>query len=499
MAAGQWRKPEDISRTKDTLKYYTDLAKLAEKGKVSAIFFADWYAGFEIYGGSMDAMLQAGHQVAHLDPLPIAAAMAAVTESLSIAVTMSTSYVNPYVLARHYSTLDHLTGGRVAWNIVTSWAKSAANALGYEDVVPHDERYALADEYMDVVYKLWESSWAPDSAVWDMEKGIAYDPSKVKKIEHKGKYFNVSGRNQVHPSPQRTPVLFQAGASKTGTAFAAKHAEAVFLNTSTLSQAKQVIANARAIAKEGGRDPKSLKFFPCIVPFIGKTEEEAKEKYAYALKYADPVAGLGQFSGYTGIDMAQFPLDEPINLTGHAQAGAIQSVFNALAASEEGQDGSKWTPRRLGIKMALGGLHPTPVGSAEQVADVFEEWSSELGADCDGLNVSSVTNPGSWTDVVELLVPELQKRGIYWNDYDVPGGTFRENLLGTKHLRDDHYASNFKWPKEGPVQKEEASKQPEEVAAMPTQATEGSHAEPVKSEPVPAMALPPVQAAIKVQ
>lgn len=153
MAAGQWRTPEDISQSKDTLKYYTDLAKLAEKGKVSAIFFADWYAGFEIYGGSMDAMLRAGHQVAHLDPLPIAAAMAAVTESLAIAVTMSTSYVNPYVLARHYSTLDHLTGGRVAWNIVTSWAKSAANALGYEDVVPHDERYALADEYMDVVYK----------------------------------------------------------------------------------------------------------------------------------------------------------------------------------------------------------------------------------------------------------------------------------------------------------------------------------------------------------
>ena len=142
-----------MSRTKDTLEYYTNLAKLAERGKISAVFFADWYAGFEVYEQSMDAMLRGGHQVAHLDPFPMAAAMAAVTKSLSIAITMSTSYENPYALARRYSTLDHLTGGRIAWNIVTSWAKSAANALGQDDVVPHDERYIVADEYMDVVYK----------------------------------------------------------------------------------------------------------------------------------------------------------------------------------------------------------------------------------------------------------------------------------------------------------------------------------------------------------
>lgn len=147
------RRPDDVSNKKDTLQYYINLAKLAERGKIAAIFFADWYAGFEIYGGSMDAMLKSGHQVAHLDPLPIISALAAVTKSVSFAVTMSTSYVNPYVLARQFSTLDHLTGGRCAWNIVTSWSKSAANALGYEDVVPHDERYAVADEYMDVTYK----------------------------------------------------------------------------------------------------------------------------------------------------------------------------------------------------------------------------------------------------------------------------------------------------------------------------------------------------------
>ncbi|KAK9419558.1 putative Luciferase-like domain-containing protein [Seiridium unicorne] len=441
MASGQWKRSDDVSTTKDTLKYYTNLAKLAERGKISAIFFADWYAGFDVYGGSLDACLKTGHQVAHLDPLPIVAAMAAVTDSVALAVTMSTSYANPYVLARQFSTLDHLTGGRCAWNIVTSWSKSSANALGFEDVIPHDERYLVADEYMDVVYKLWEGSWAPDSIVWDKENGVAFDPSKIKKIEHKGKYFNISGRNQVHPSPQRTPVLFQAGTSKPGTAFASKHAEAIFLNTASIPQAKEVVANLRAQAAANGRDPKSIKFFPCIVPIIGRTEEEAKAKHEKAVANADAVAGLAQFSGYTGIDFSGYPLDEPLDLTSSKQDMAIQSVFKSFAAS-----GEAWTPRRLGMQMALGGLHPCPVGSVEQVADVFEAWVRE--ADVDGFNVASVTNPTSWEDVVELLRPELVRRGLLWEDYDVPGGTFRENLLGQKTLRDDHYGATFKWKAE---------------------------------------------------
>jgi FMN-dependent oxidoreductase (nitrilotriacetate monooxygenase family) len=275
--------------------------------------------------------------------------------------------------------------------------------------------------------RLWESSWGPESIVWDKENGVAFDPSKIRKIEHKGKYFNISGRNQVHPSPQRTPVLFQAGTSKTGTAFASKHAEAIFLNTASIAQAKDVVANLRAQAAANGRDPKSLKFFPCIVPVVGRTEEEARAKYEKAVANADPVAGLAQFSGYTGIDFSQYALDEPLDLSGSKQDLAIQSVFKSFAAS-----GEAWTPRRLGMRMALGGLHPCPVGSAEQVADVFEAWVRE--ADVDGFNVASVTNPGSWEDVVDLLRPEL-----------VRGGTFRENLLGRKELRDDHYGSRFKW------------------------------------------------------
>ncbi|KFA62640.1 hypothetical protein S40285_08028 [Stachybotrys chlorohalonatus IBT 40285] len=445
MASGQWKRSDDTSTKKDKLKYYTDLARLADRGKISAIFFADWFVGFDVYGGGLDTMLKAGHQVAHMDPFAVVSAMAAVTENVSFAVTQSTTYSNPYVLARQYSTMDHITDGRCAWNIVTSFTKSSADALGHESTVPHDERYAIADEFMDVVYKLWESSWAPDSVVLDKTTGVAFDPEKIKKIEHKGKYFKMSGRNQVHPSPQRTPVLFQAGTSKAGSAFAAKHAEAIFLNTFNVGQAAKTVKEMRAAAAANGRDPTSIKFFPCFMPIIGKTREEAQAKHQKALDNADPVAGLAQFSGYTGIDLAPYPLDEPMDLSNMSQAMAIQAVFKALAASEE-EGEQQWTPRRLGMRMALGGLHPCPVGTAEDVADVIQQWVEE--ADVDGFNIGSVTNPSSWEDVVDLLVPVLQERGLMWTEYPVPGGTFRENLMGTRELRDDHYGSSFKWGRE---------------------------------------------------
>lgn len=325
--------------------------------------------------------MKAGHQVAHLDPVPLISAMAAVTSSVSFAPTVSTTYVKPYILARQFSTLDHITEGRCGWNIVTSHTNSSAQALGFDQIIAHDERYAMAEEYMDVVYKLWESSWADDSVVWADD--LAFDPSKIKKIEHKGKFFNMLGRNQVHPSPQRTPVLFQAGTSKAGTAFAAKHAEAVFMNPATPKLCKAQITAARAEAERQGRDSSTLKFFPCIVPIIGRTEKDAMAKLEKAQSHADVTGGLAQFSGYTGIDMSLFPLDEPFTSSSIRGGAAIQAVLSSFEASVEGA--KPWTPRRLGERMALGGLHPSPVGSAEQVADVFEHWVNETG--CDGFNV----------------------------------------------------------------------------------------------------------------
>jgi alkanesulfonate monooxygenase SsuD/methylene tetrahydromethanopterin reductase-like flavin-dependent oxidoreductase (luciferase family) len=197
MSPGQWRDQDDKTTGKDRLPYWLNLARLAEEGKISFIFFADSYSLFDIYGKSTAAILRAGAHSAGLDPMVIIPAMAAVTSSVGFGVTGSTSYLTPYILARTLSSLDHLTQGRVAWNVVTSWSKAAAKALGADDVVPHDERYAVAHEYMDLVYKFWESSWADDAVVWDRENRVAFEPSKVKKIEHQG----LRTRTSVNWSP----------------------------------------------------------------------------------------------------------------------------------------------------------------------------------------------------------------------------------------------------------------------------------------------------------
>jgi FMN-dependent oxidoreductase (nitrilotriacetate monooxygenase family) len=436
--------PNDKGTTKDRLSYWLNLARLAERGKISFIFFADSYSTFDIYGGSPDAMLRCGSQFAVNDPMVIIPAMASVTKSLGFGVTGSTTYLPPYLLARTFSTLDHLTEGRVAWNIVTSHSSSAAKALGYDKVVPHDERYAMADEYMDVVYKLWESSWAPDAVRFDRESRVAFEPSKIKCIEHDGKYHKVSGLAQMHPSPQRTPVLFQAGTSKTGRSFAAKHAEAIYIGGLVPSQTAQSVIDIRAEAAARGRDPASLKFFVGVSPILGRTVEEAQAKYKLAVENSDPVGGLAQFSGYTGIDLSRFSLDEVFELKDAPGDNAVHSFldnFNKVVG-----DIGPWTPRKLGEIMALGGFHPAPVGTPEMVADVFEQWIEE--ADVDGFNIAYVTTPGSHEDVVDLLVPELQRRGLMWDDYEVEGGTLRENLYSTKgmnELREDHYGHMFKY------------------------------------------------------
>ena len=317
-----------------------------------------------------------------------------------------------------------------------SWPTSSWTLSTSENALPLNLVFIL----LTLINRLWETSWAPGSTVLNKQTGLAFDADKIKKIEHKGKYFQMTGRSQVHPSPQRTPVLFQAGTSKAGTAFACKHAEAIFLNTFNVTQAAKVVSDMRTAAEANGRDPQSIKFFPCIMPIIGRKRKRRRPSTTRPWR-TRTVAGLAQFSGYTGIDLAPYPLDEPMDLSTMSQAMAIQAVFKALAASEEETE-AQWTPRRLGMRMALGGLHPCPVGTAEEVADVFQQWIEE--ADVDGFNIGSVTNPGSWEDVVDLLVPVLQERGMYWKDYDVPGGTFRENLMGQKELRADHYGASFK-------------------------------------------------------
>jgi alkanesulfonate monooxygenase SsuD/methylene tetrahydromethanopterin reductase-like flavin-dependent oxidoreductase (luciferase family) len=233
--------------------------------------------------------------------------------------------------------------------------------------------------------------------------------------------------------------LFQAGASKTGIDFAAKHAECIFIGGMLPEQGAKQIGETRAVAAAMGRDPTALKFFTGFTPFIGTTMEEAQAKYDIALQNADFMGGLAQVAAYLNIDLSQFPLDEPLSLHDAKSDKMITGIMKNFSETD-----IVWTPRKVGLKMALGGFHPCPVGTPEMIADVMEEWSEV--ADVDGFLIAYVTNPASFEDVVYLLRPELVKRGLMWEDYEAPGGTFRENLYGPgqKTLRDDHYGSTFK-------------------------------------------------------
>ncbi|RDW60222.1 putative monooxygenase-2 [Coleophoma crateriformis] len=445
MNAGQWKREGDSTKDKDKLPYWLWMAKLAEKGKITCIFLADTYGGHEVYTGSMAPVLRGGTQAGFIDPFMVVSAMAGVTNNVSIAVTGSTSYIPPNINARAFSSLDHLSNGRIGWNIVTSFSKSAARAFGQKDVLSHDERYDMAEEYMQLMYKMWNGSWADDAKVWDTVNNMAYNPEKTRKFKHEGKYFAFEGRHQSSPSPQRTPFLFQAGTSKSGMRFAARHAEGIYTGGIKPEGTKDGIAAIRAQAAAMGRDPSTIKAFIGLSPVLGRTLEEAQAKFDLAVKHADAHAGLAQFCGYSGLDLSKFPFDEPLDVGKMEESGnAIHTIIRAL--NEGDTSGLPWTPKRIGMFQALGGFHPMPVGTPEMVADELETWIDI--ADVDGFNIAYVSNPGSFEDVVELLVPELQKRGLMQTEYAVPGGTMRENLLrqpGQKKLRDDHFGSQFSW------------------------------------------------------
>ncbi|EXJ88130.1 hypothetical protein A1O1_05058 [Capronia coronata CBS 617.96] len=439
--------PTDASRHKDRLKYYVDLAKIAERGKISCIFFADSYGVNDVYGGNTDATYRGGCQVAQLDPFMIISAMAAATETVGFAVSGNALYLNPYIFARSCATLDHLTDGRLGWNIVTGYTNASARAMGFDSIMPHDQRYEKAGEFVDVVYRLWEGSWDDDAQVWDVERNVAYDPARIKKIEFDGRFHKISATQQTHPSPQRVPVIFQAGSSKAGIALAGAHAEGLFCGSLVPSRTAAYMKDVRKAVADSGRDPKSVKSFAGLSTFIAPTLEEAQAKYEAAARHASPEAGLAKFGGYTNTDLSKYPLDEPFEF----KEGSGDNIIRGIVEMFKAGDGSNeaWTPRKLGTKMALGSLYPVVVGTPAMVADFMEKWVEE--ADIDGFNLYAANFPESFEDVVDLLVPELQRRGVYWLNYPVPGGTFRENLYaspGQARVLDDHPAAKYRRERE---------------------------------------------------
>ncbi|GKT43030.1 dimethyl-sulfide monooxygenase [Colletotrichum spaethianum] len=470
LSFGQWRNPKDRAKDKRRdLTYWTDLAKLLDKGGFVGLFLADTFGPYDTYKGSAEPSVRTGAQWPMADPVIPVSAMAAVTKNLGFAITTSTSYEQAYVVAKRFSTLDHLTKGRFGWNIVTSWKESASKALNKKvglPLVEHDTRYANADEYLRLLYKLWEGSWSDTALVEDAEQGIYSDYSQIRPIHHHGK-FHVDAPFLTDPSPQRTPVLFQAGTSplplfhiSAGIKFGSTHAEGIFV----AGLSPHVVAPRVKAIREGaiaaGRDPHSVKVFAMITPIIGKDEKDAQSKYEEALKYVLIEGGLAQFSASTGIDVSQFDLDH--ELTEKDVASNLQRIHSSLYNLRyRGEDVPKLTPRNLGTVAAIGGNGAMPVGTASQVADVFQEWVDI--ADVDGFNIGYVITPGSFEDAVEYLVPELRSRGLLPEPIseDDPAPTFREQIygLGQKGLRSDHPGHKYKYDTyEETVAKEEAAK-----------------------------------------
>jgi FMN-dependent oxidoreductase (nitrilotriacetate monooxygenase family) len=397
---------------------------------------------YDVYRGPANhgPAVGVGAQFPINDPLYLVPAMAAVTTNLTFGITASTTYEQPYSLARRFSTVDHLSSGRVAWNIVTSYLDSAARNYGLTQQVEHDKRYAMADEYMSVLYKLWEGSWRSDAVVKDLTTGQYAVPSRIKQINHKGEFFSVPGPHICEPSPQRTPFLFQAGSSKAGAAFGGKHAEVIFAGAQLPEKLRLSVDNIRQLATEAGRDPYHVKVIASMCIIVAETDEAAAAKHEELLSYGDIEGALALFGGWTGVDLSTYSDDEDFRFV---KMPMIQSIVNGWANTVPGSENLKWNKARIAQYLLLGGMNAKVVGSPKTVADELERWVEV--ADIDGFNCSHATNPGTFEDIIEFVLPELERRGVWSKKVQKEGATARERFFGQSGLLDDHPGSSYKW------------------------------------------------------
>ncbi|HJT92146.1 MAG TPA: NtaA/DmoA family FMN-dependent monooxygenase [Mycobacterium sp.] len=417
---GLWRHPDDQTSNYTDIRYWVDLAKLLDRGGFDVLFVADAVGQLDVFGSDASAALTRAVQTPVTDPLLAVSAMAAATQNLGFGITVSTTYEAPYLLARKFSTLDHLTGGRIGWNIVTSLLDSAArNIIGRDRQIPHDERYAIAQEFVEVAYKLWEGSWESDAVVRDRVRGVYTDADKVHAIGHEGKYFSVPGAHLVEPSPQRTPVLFQAGTSVAGREFAARNAELVFASDPRPDVLRRNIDDIRRRAAAYGRRPDAIKFITSIEIVTDSTDSAARAKAEELSRYHDLEGGLVLLSALSGVDWSHYGVDRPIE---QFDTDASRSILAAVEDPDE--------RHRVTLRDYVGGLGGFGgqlfVGSAHTVADDLEAYADRAGVD--GFNIAYHITPGTFVDVAEYLIPELRRRGRV-RPQDGPT-TLRQRLFG---------------------------------------------------------------------
>lgn len=435
---GLWVHPDNNRHRFNEIEFWTELAKLLDYGAFDAVFLADVIGAYDGFRGGPETAIREAVQIPNNDPLLVIPAMAAVTKGLGFAATFSVTYEPPFAFARRMSTLDHLTKGRVAWNVVTSYLPNAARNFGLEDEIDHDHRYVIADEYMDVCYKLWEGSWDDDAVIQDRDNRVYTDPAKVRKINHKGTYYQVGGPHLSQPSPQRTPVIYQAGSSEAGRAFGGRHAEAVFIGGGTLEKTRSYIEDYRAKAAAQGRDPQGIKFMAGAAVIVGKDDNEVSRKVETFQKLRSIEAHLAHAGA--GLDWTRYdPSTRLADIITRKEPG-YQRLLRQYTPDTDQTVGD--------VLNRIGGFNRGPffaTGTPKEVADQIEVWLDEGGVD--GINLRQFLTPGTAEDFIELVVPELRRRGRYREAYE-PGETLRERLFGPGHARlpDDHPGARFRDP-----------------------------------------------------
>lgn len=436
LSPGLWRYPGDQALKYKDIEYWQNVARIAEKGLFDAIFIADVLGVYDIYNGNDEAALRGAVQTPVNDPVQLAAIGAAVTKHLGFGITAGVPFEHPFPFARRLSTLDHLTKGRVGWNIVTGYLPSANAQMGTKEL-PHDERYEVADEYLEVIYKLLEGSWEDDAVILDRQSGQFANSAKIHHIGHKGKYFDVPGIHVCEPSIQRTPVLFQAGNSPRGMRFAAENAEAIFISPISKEYTKTAVKQIRNELIKAGRDPHSAKIYVLATIITDENQKLAEAKHKDLLSYVNEEGSLVLNSGWLGENLGKYNLDDPLTeITSNAIIGKVKEF-----AESRTDEGKTWTLREL-IKIAgIGALGNKIIGGKKEVCDTLQELIEY--SDADGFNLAYATTPGSFEDVVEFIVPELQKRGVYQESYTE--GSLRHKLFGNgDRLPSSHRGAKYR-------------------------------------------------------
>lgn len=430
---GLWPLPGNNRERFADLDYWLELAQLLEHGGFDGIFLADVIGAYDVFRGGPETALREGLQSPNLDPLLLVPAMAAVTDRLGFGVTFSTTYEPPFAFARRMSTLDHLTKGRIGWNIVTSYLPNAARNFGLDDEVPHDERYRRAEEYLDVLYKLWEGSWDDDAVIADREARVFTDPDKVRYINHVGERHRVAGPHIVHPSPQRTPVLFQATGSPAGIEFAGRHAEVVFTGGRTSEEFRRNADGMRDAAERHDRQRDDVKFIAMAGVIVGRTTEEAEDKWRLYQQHSSLDGILAHSS--LPVDLTAFPRDI--------------TVREALARAEFPAERVPFLPLDKTVGQALDFVKNSRddrflvVGDAKTVADEIERWLDEDGLD--GINLRQYHSFETARDFADLVIPELRRRGRMPQEGE-RSATLRERLFGDgrNRLPERHAAARYR-------------------------------------------------------